>query len=35
MAEAWLNALHGDRFEAHSAGLEGGRYLVGHLLGRM
>ena len=24
MAEAWLNHLHGDRFEAHSAGLEAG-----------
>lgn len=24
MAEAWLNHLYGDRFEAHSAGLEAG-----------
>ncbi|HUH65048.1 MAG TPA: arsenate reductase ArsC [Syntrophales bacterium] len=25
MAEAWLNHLHGDRFEAHSAGLASGK----------
>jgi arsenate reductase len=25
MAEAWLNHLHGERFEAHSAGLEAGK----------
>ena len=25
MAEAWLNHLYGDRFEAHSAGLEAGK----------
>jgi hypothetical protein len=28
MAEAWLNHLHGDRFEAYSAGYEPGNLVV-------